>query len=314
MTLSYFIKNGEFFEQKNEIIFKGKNIENTNPLTGETKRINSYGDILFADSLKSGKISFDVIFENLNLESRCGIMFNYKNINSNETFYQVGIRNNFGSYSFDYYNGKDWEFRGYGGTKNTLKKNRKYNICLEIKGNIIRFILNGVLVYTHTSFVSSSNVCGLYVCNNATTKISNIRINSEKATVFSIMKFEKDFDELYADVIVPKCSEYGYKAIRADECYTTTTILEDIIKEISDATIVIADVTMDNPNVFYELGYAHALKKPTILLADIDKRERLPFDVSGYRTIFYNNSIGGKKDIEKSLGKYLENINIDNTY
>ncbi len=312
MQLKYFVKNGEFFENKNEIIFKGRKVENVNPLTGEINSVNMYGDILFADTLKSGKISFDIIFENLNLDSRCGIMFDYKNTDGIETFYQVGIRNNFASYSFDYYNGKDWEFRGYGGTKNTLKKNKKYNISLEIKGNILKFMLNGVLVYTYTKFVSNSSICGLYVSNNANTKISNIKINTEKATIFSIMKFEKDFDELYADVIVPKCSEFGYKAIRADECYTTTAILDDIIKEISDATIVIADVTMDNPNVFYELGYAHALKKPTILLADIDKRERLPFDVSGYRTIFYNNSIGGKKDIEKTLEKYLENINMNN--
>jgi nucleoside 2-deoxyribosyltransferase len=65
---------------------------------------------------------------------------------------------------------------------------------------------------------------------------------------------------------------------------------------------------MDNPNVFYELGYAHALNKPTILLADINKRDRLPFDISGYRTVFYENSIGGKKEIEKKLRKYIENI------
>ena len=65
---------------------------------------------------------------------------------------------------------------------------------------------------------------------------------------------------------------------------------------------------MDNPNVFYELGYAHALQKPTILLADIDKRDRLPFDISGYRTIFYSNTIAGKKEIESHLRKYMENI------
>jgi len=62
-------------------------------------------------------------------------------------------------------------------------------------------------------------------------------------------------------------------------------------------------------NVFYEIGYAHALKKPTILLCDKALRDRLPFDVSGFRTIFYDNSIGGKRRVEEKLEVYLQNIN-----
>jgi nucleoside 2-deoxyribosyltransferase len=58
--------------------------------------------------------------------------------------------------------------------------------------------------------------------------------------------------------------------------------------------------------VFYELGYAHALRKPTILLADSSKD--LPFDVRGYRCIFYENSIGGKRKVEEQLRKHLEAI------
>jgi nucleoside 2-deoxyribosyltransferase len=66
------------------------------------------------------------------------------------------------------------------------------------------------------------------------------------------------------------------------------------IGEIDPAKVVIAEITVPNQNVFYELGYAHALNKPTILLAE--KGRELPFDVHGYRCLFYENSIGGKKD------------------
>ena len=45
-----------------------------------------------------------------------------------------------------------------------------------------------------------------------------------------------------------------------------------------------------NANVFYELGYAHALNKPTILLAN-RLTEELPFDISGYRVIFYDDRL-----------------------
>ena len=67
------------------------------------------------------------------------------------------------------------------------------------------------------------------------------------------------------------------------------------------------DITPTNPNVFYELGYAHALQKPTILLAN-RQIEKLPFDVSGYWVIFYDETIGGKRDIESTLEKHLESI------
>ena len=62
-----------------------------------------------------------------------------------------------------------------------------------------------------------------------------------------------------------------------------------------------------NANVFYELGFAHALDKPTILLANRGDTE-LPFDVSSYRVIFYDDNIGGKRDVEETLRKHLHEV------
>lgn len=307
--LSYVITDGEFEEKENIFIYHGKEEERTNPSTNEITKENAWGKLLFSNAFRSGKISFDVTFEGINDYSHCGIIFDYKYVDNKEFFYQMIIRNRLGLFGLDYFNGGKWEFKGFGGNNNTLKANQKYHISLEIQGNILRFFINDVCVYTYSSFISSASTCGICVSNNTNVIIENVEINPNLATVFSIMKFEKDFDELYTDVIIPKCKEFGYRSVRADECYTTTAIIQDIIKEISEASVIIADVTMDNPNVFYELGYAHALKKPTILLADVEKREKLPFDISGQRVVFYNNSIGGKKDIEKKLEKYFENIN-----
>ena len=65
----------------------------------------------------------------------------------------------------------------------------------------------------------------------------------------------------------------------------------------AESEFVIAEITPVNANVYYELGFAHAINKPTILLADraIDK---LPFDVSPFRVLFYENTIGGKRLFE----------------
>ena len=83
-------------------------------------------------------------------------------------------------------------------------------------------------------------------------------------------------------------------------------IVADIARQIVEADVVIADITPANPNVYYEVGYAHALSKPTILIAE--KPTELPFDVSPFRTLFYENTIGGKAIVEAGLRKHLEAI------
>ena len=87
-------------------------------------------------------------------------------------------------------------------------------------------------------------------------------------------------------------------------------VLQDMLTGILTSDVVIAEVTPQNANVFYELGYAHALGKPTILMAEHPENMSvgLPFDISGYRCIFYENAIRGKSEVEEALGRHLRNI------
>jgi nucleoside 2-deoxyribosyltransferase len=96
------------------------------------------------------------------------------------------------------------------------------------------------------------------------------------------MQFGAPYDALYQEVIQPVSHRAGFKALRADDVYRPGVILQDIIRGIIESDVIVADITPTIPNVFYELGYAHALQKPTILLAN-RQIEKLPFDVSGYR-------------------------------
>ena len=105
------------------------------------------------------------------------------------------------------------------------------------------------------------------------------------------MQFIEVYNTLYSKVIRPNYEEYKYKAIRADDFYNSGLIIYDITRSVRESTLFIADVTPDNANVFYEVGFAHGIGKPTILLSD-RKREKLPFDISGFRTLFYDNTIG----------------------
>jgi len=61
-----------------------------------------------------------------------------------------------------------------------------------------------------------------------------------------------------------------------------------ILDSIREADLIIADVSRQNPNLFYEMGYAHALRKPTILLFDIKSGSSLPSDLAGLQYIPYD--------------------------
>jgi len=138
-------------------------------------------------------------------------------------------------------------------------------------------------------------------------EVRHIKIEPMAPNCFVVMQFTEEYNALYQEVIRPTCEAFGYSVIRADDFYTSGLIIDDITRSIRESALVIADVTPNNPNVFYEVGYSHGIGKPTILLSD-RKRERLPFDISGFRTLFYDNTIGGKTAVEQRLKMHLDNI------
>jgi len=120
------------------------------------------------------------------------------------------------------------------------------------------------------------------------------------------MPFKSDFDDIYQLGIVAACKEAGAYCERVDEQIYQGSILERIYMQIAKADIIIADMTGQNPNVFYETGYAHALGKPYILLTQ--KSEDIPFDLKHYSHIVYGNSIVKlKEDLKQNVRWHLEN-------
>jgi nucleoside 2-deoxyribosyltransferase len=80
----------------------------------------------------------------------------------------------------------------------------------------------------------------------------------------------------------------------------------DIWKGILKARIVIADITDRNPNVFYELGIAHTLGKPVILLTQ--KLTDIPFDLNRFRHIVYQDNLDGYDQLTKHLRASIREI------
>ena len=183
-------------------------------------------------------------------------------------------------------------------------------IPLEIRvmGSVIQLFVSGVRVCTTSQPVYKTQL-GIFFRGVTPVQVRNFRVESEKPAAFIVMQFTDEYNSLYQDVIKPTCESFGYSVVRGDDPNLNGPIIDDITRSIRESSIVIADITLDNPNVFYEVGYSHALTKPTILLSD-RKRGKLPFDVSGFRTLFYDNTIGGKGVVEASLKKHLQSLQV----
>ncbi len=110
-----------------------------------------------------------------------------------------------------------------------------------------------------------------------------------KIFVFVLMPFSDDFDDVYQLGIKEACKECGVYCERVDEQIYTENMIERIYNQIAKADFLIADMSNRNPNVFYEVGYAHALGKNVILLTQNSKD--IPFDFKHFPHIIYNNKI-----------------------
>lgn len=122
---------------------------------------------------------------------------------------------------------------------------------------------------------------------------------------FVVMPFAKPVGDHYEKIYAPAIAKAGLKPIRADnEIFATGKIMDQIWSGISSARVLVAELTTRNANVFYELGLAHALHKPVVLVSS--NEQDVPFDLHHIRVIYYDvhDPFWG----EKLVAKVAENI------
>lgn len=139
-------------------------------------------------------------------------------------------------------------------------------------------------------------------------------------------KVRRNSDFLLQSIIKPAL-ESDFEIQRSDLISSTNKITDEIIGGLTNSELVIVDLSTHNPNVFYELGYRHALERPTITM--INKDENIPFDVSAYRTIYYSelyaDVVNAKYQLKETIKTFTDNDfnfenpvnkynNIDNEY
>lgn len=119
---------------------------------------------------------------------------------------------------------------------------------------------------------------------------------------------DKDAQEIYEHCTKQVCEKLGLAIRRADELFTTNVILDDILREIKNASVIIVDISGKNANVFYELGMSHILKPQQTIMITNEPTHDAPFDIRHFRIIHYDNTVPGGKLFENQLTKTLENL------
>ena len=112
------------------------------------------------------------------------------------------------------------------------------------------------------------------------------------------MPFDDEFNSIYSGFLEDVLRAKGFEVTRADNIENQQSIMKDVIEGIVKSDLIVADLTSSNPNVYYELGIAHALGKPVIHLTQA--LEEVPFDLKPYRFIEYSthfDQIGKAKEL-----------------
>ena len=127
----------------------------------------------------------------------------------------------------------------------------------------------------------------------------------QKGLLFIIMAMVED--DTVQDIfytLKTTARDAGFTAERVDDVFGYDTINAKLLKHIELAEVIIADLTFERPNCYYELGYAHCYKKNVILTAKTGTT--IHFDISNYNVIFYDNMKQLSDKLSVALGQHKE--------
>jgi hypothetical protein len=127
-------------------------------------------------------------------------------------------------------------------------------------------------------------------------------------SAFVIMPFNPGLEPVYLKIIQPILTNAGFKCDRGDNKSESIAIIDKVIKLIEDADLIVCDLTGGNANVYYELGYARALKKQTILLSQTIPPGQLPFDVRHLHITMYEDDKFSLLQLREDLSEVVNKI------
>lgn len=129
--------------------------------------------------------------------------------------------------------------------------------------------------------------------------LTHIRGVTAMPQCFVIQPFDDNgpYDKRYLDVLEPAIRAAGLEPYRVDRDPSVAVPIDDIEKGIRDSDICLADISPDNPNVWYEVGFAFAHGKPVVLICAKQRPTEPPFDIQHRKITFYSQD--SPSDFEK---------------
>jgi hypothetical protein len=247
------------------------------------------------------QVKFSAAFDGK--EQAGGIVLGYRSPEQHYIFVEIGGVG--GAYLVgEYVSGFGLRPLATTGRYQNLQMNRDYLLEVNLSGQELRVLVDNVPILQQLlAQPLEGRQVGLMAKGNHDVSFSHFTYRGSSPRAFVVMQFGEPYDKLYKEVIQKQAEQAGFEVFRIDEKAGPGVIFQDLQREIQQAEVVIAEITPANPNVFYEVGYAHALGKPTILLAQ--RGAQLPFDIRSFRVVFYNDTIGGKAEVERNLSQHL---------
>ena len=182
-------------------------------------------------------------------------------------YLSVGIgRGGFAYSLYQFEIGTGWRPLVLLGAGVNISSGKPYDISVHVQGQRLVFKQDNIPVFEHLlQSPLPVGQLGLFAWGHGRVEFTKFCAQQEYGSAFVVMQFAEPYVGLYKEVIkqVVECDMFKLKAYCAGDTFGRV-ILQDIIRGLEEARVVIAEITPANKNVFYELGYAHALKKPTI--------------------------------------------------
>lgn len=265
------------------------------------------GLVISDQLLQHGQCAVDVNFQDAPLDAHFagGLVIGFRSTDRHYIQVQLGAGKTAYSVS-EFVPGFGWSMLKGTGPITAIQAQHTYRLGSDVRGQEIRVKVDGVsVVEALLSRPLDGRQTGLVAAGQGPVTFSNFQVATGQPRLFVAMEYREPFDTFYQKVIKPQ-AQSKFEVVRIDEKVGPGVIFQDMQREIAQADVIIAEITPANPNVFYELGYAHALGKPTILLAR--RGTSLPFDIRSFRVVFYDDTIGGKDQVEEDLTKHLDAI------
>jgi hypothetical protein len=162
------------------------------------------------------------------------------------------------------------------------------------RNTLLQTLLEDVEIVSAPQVSAGQPACG---ATTATLQVGTTPAShhGRKKSVFVAIPFVDDFEDVYQFGIYATIRRCGYICEKVDDSVFAGSIVDRIMDGIRSAEFVVADLTLEKPNVYLEVGYAWGINKPVLLVAR--EGQRLHFDLSHHKCIFY-----------KTIGKLAESL------